>query len=100
MIIIVLLLEGFGIRCGGGGGGFGIVEKVVVVVIKVVVVIGGGGCLNEGGGLKEGFAGGPWYWKGSLGFGCSMNNRGCTRAMGDDVRTSSSVVLEIVEKFV
>ena len=32
--------------------------------------------------------------------GCSMKSLGCTLAMGDDVRTSLSVVLDKVEKLV
>ncbi len=88
----VLLLEGPEVLCGGGAGGLGRLEKVVGLS-SVVTGIGGGGCLKGGGGRKEGKEVGR-------SFGCSMNSRGCTRAIGDDDRTSSSVVLEIVEKFV
>ena len=92
----VLLLEGPAVLCGGGAGGLGRLEKVVGRS-SVVAGIGGGGCLKGGEGLKEGEEVGR-------SFGCSMKSRGCTRAIGDEERTSSSVVLdivlEIVEKFV
>lgn len=101
----MLLLEGPEVlSSGGGAGGFGKLGEVdgpsnAAAGLKI------GGCLKNGAGLKEGGEKSGWNFGWSFGcFGCSMNSLGCTRAIGDDERTSSSVVvdivLEIVEKFV
>ena len=57
--------------------------------------------MKVGAALKDGFGGfGIWNWKGSFGCGCSMKRRGCTLAIGEEVLTSSSVVLDMVAKLV
>ncbi len=99
-LIMTVLLEGPNIRSGGGAGGFGTLEE------NGVAGAGGGDCLKSGAGLKEGKEGNEvgkevvWRFGCGWNFGCSMNTRGCTRAIGDFERCSSSVVMEKVEKFV
>ena len=104
LIMIVLLLDGPENRSGGGGGGFATLEEMPGQ--SSAAGAGGGACLKSGAGLKEGRecdeVGKDVVWRLGCGwnFGCSMNTRGCTRAIGDFERCSSSVVMEQVEKFV